>query len=368
MYKSFLNGADFNNDLMIKSFQASCNKKLSKARITMSECSKECGKMSESLRYFNPHSTSINEQKQLKLALEHRKNINIKAIASNLEQASVVKTSIDDFQIKLQMREEKLLYKLRENEHLIESSHMMDRDEISMFPNKSDSPESFLIQNVTAERKKTHDYLKACGDLRIATGADLQNLLKKYQEYIKSIASSTYFPDELKKIKYTSITMDLLISKFKVGSKHIAPITDLNVFFNACVQQSRRIEAESVKMTEVLYGSHKLTKERRDDIVSKECLLSDSENRYQEQRGEIDHLVAKLLSKIKEREGEVNDLKSVNRNLVQKTDHIAHRLHHEYKEFIQTCQNDKSKAQRLLLTSLDSLMIHKQELQTVLKF
>jgi hypothetical protein len=68
----------------------------------------------------------------IQLALEHRKNINIKAIASNLEQASVVKTSIDDFQIKLQMREEKLLYKLRENEHLIESSHMMDRDEISM--------------------------------------------------------------------------------------------------------------------------------------------------------------------------------------------------------------------------------------------
>lgn len=80
----------------------------------------------------------------------------------------------------------------------------------------------------------------------------------------------------------------------------------------------------------------------------------------------------------------MNDLKSVNRNLVQKTDHIAHRLHvssfllsyfvfniqaqHEYKEFIQTCQNDKSKAQRLLLTSLDALMIHKQELQTVLKF
>ena len=48
---------------------------------------------------------------------------------------------------------------------------------------------------------------------------------------------------------------------------------------------------------------------RRDDIVSKECLLSDSENRYQEQRGEIDHLVAKLLSKIKEREGEVLALK-----------------------------------------------------------
>ena len=41
----------------------------------------------------------------IQLALEHRKNINIKAIASNLEQASVVKTSIDDFQIKLQMRE-----------------------------------------------------------------------------------------------------------------------------------------------------------------------------------------------------------------------------------------------------------------------
>ena len=80
----------------------------------------------------------------------------------------------------------------------------------------------------------------------------------------------------------------------------------------------------------------------------------------------------------------MNDLKSINRNLAQKKDHIAQRLHvsslllpefvfngksqHEYKELTLTCQNDKAQAQRLLLTSLDALMIHKQELQVILKF
>ena len=46
--------------------------------------------------------------------------------------------------------------------------------------------------------------------------------------------------------------------------------------------------------------------------MTKEYLLSDSETRYQEQRGDIDQLVAELLSKIKDREGEVLTYKTSN--------------------------------------------------------
>lgn len=239
MYKSFLGGVDFDNYLMIKSFRESCDKKLSHARIAISKCTKECDEMNKSLRYFIPVVTSIKEQNQVKLALEHRKKTYFKSIASNLEQVSMLKSSIDDLQSRRWMREEKLSYKLRENEHIIESTHMMDKNGSSEFQSKSDCPESFLIQNIIAERKKTHDYLKSCADSCLATRTDLQTLVKKYQEHVKLIASSTHFPDELKKIKYTSFTLDLLISKLKFGVDHIAPITDFNIFLNSCAHQSR---------------------------------------------------------------------------------------------------------------------------------